>query len=235
MASIPPKRPLTRPGHPQISFKERTKSIPNVATATSLAHTPLPHSPSSGPLPLSAQLPRGRLIELMNGQGQAPFTTAAACLRYAQQQGETTAWVQFEQGPLFPPDLAESGIDLDALLIVQVPPNHAQAGLLKAAELLLRSGGFGMVVIDLQQGRPPRGQAWQGRLLSLAREQNSWVLLLGPASKHSTLGPLISLSIRSSVRSLENGHFALKHHVHKHKGIQLGPLIEEQRRGPWGL
>src|SRR5688572_26873334 len=63
----------------------------------------------------------GRLIEVSGEQASARHTTAVALVRQAQLEGETTVWIQPEGGSLFPPDLADSGIDLDALVVVHVP------------------------------------------------------------------------------------------------------------------
>ena len=199
-----------------------------------------PHAPPTEPkilhgLPLAAQLPRGRLIEFVDGHGLAPVTSAVACLRYAQQQGETTAWIEPSCGSLFPPDLADSGIDLQALVIVRIPDTSGPYGLCKAADLLLRSDGFGMVVLDLLHSIPSRDNAWQGRLLSLAREHESWLIILSPARAEGSLGPLISLCIETRRSRIENGLFSLTSHIRKDKSAALGSLLPEQRRGPWGL
>lgn len=191
--------------------------------------------PAAVGLPLSVQLPRGRLIEFVDGHTLAPITSAVACLRYAQQQGETAAWIQPRPGSLFPPDLADSGIDLQALVIVHVPQHSGAYGLCKAADLLLRSGGFGMVILDLIQGAPTHDSAWQGRLLSLAREHESWLILLSPARPTGSLGPLVSLCIETHRTRVEHGLFSLTPQVRKDKSALLSPLMTEQRRGPWGL
>lgn len=171
----------------------------------------------------------------MDGPGYAALTTAVSCLRYAQQRGETTAWIQVQRGRLFPPDLADSGIDLDSLVIIHVPPQRHASGLLKVGELLLRSGGFGMVVVDLSGTQPPRSAAWQGRLLNLAREHNSWLLLIGAGRGEGSLGPLVSLSIASHWQRIRPGTFLLHHQLKKDKSSLLGPVTEELRRGPHGL
>lgn len=91
----------------------------------------------------------GRLVEISGVGASARHTTAVALVRQAQLEGETTAWVQPAGGPLYPPDLAESGVDLGALVVVHVPEDRGQVGLARAAELLLRSGAFGLCVVDL--------------------------------------------------------------------------------------
>jgi hypothetical protein len=191
--------------------------------------------PAAPALTLSEQLPTGRLIEITRAKAGAQLTTAVACLRAAQAQGQTAAWIQPEGGSLFPPDLAQSGIDLDALLVVHVPARAGAHGLPKAAELLLRSGGFGMVVLDLSDLSMQRGGAWQGvwqgRLLGLAREHESWLLLL----THTHDGSLISLCLEPHRQRVARGVFTVEQRVRKDKSGMLSPLLTEQRRGPWGL
>ena len=169
------------------------------------------------------------------------MTTAVTCLRHAQAEGEPAAWVQPSGGPLYPPDLAESGIDLNALIIVHVPQRAGAHGLAKAAELLLRSGGFGMVVVDLST--PPVGHAdratnadaWQGRLLGLAREHQSWLLLLSDGQRAGSLGPLVSLCIEPKRRRESRARFAIEYRMRKDKSGSLYALAQERRRGSWGL
>lgn len=218
--------------------------------------------PAIEAVPLAEQLPVGRLIEIARTADGAQMTMAIACVRQAQAQGEPVAWVQRAGGGLFPPDLVDSGIDLDALVVVHVPNAHAgstqeqraaaEHGLAKAAELLLRSGAFGMVVIDLtavpagpsanvesapaQQTRGALELAVQSRLLGLAREHRSNVLLLSErGSRSGSLGPLISLCIEPRRTRVGRGAFAIEPHARKDKSGLLCALAVEARRGPWGL
>ena len=215
-------------------------------------------------VPLAEQLPVGRLVEIARTAGGAQMTMAVACLRQAQAQGDPVAWIQRAGGALFPPDLADSGIDLDALLVVHVPRANAgsnqeqraaaEHNLAKAAELLLRSGGFGMVVIDLTAvpaaganadcAQPERGQsvrgaldlAVQSRLLGLAREHRCQVILLSErGGRGGSLGPLVSLCIEPKRTRVARGEFALAPHARKDKSGLLCALAVEPRRGPWGL
>lgn len=219
-------------------------SLPLPSPSAVSAANPAPGSPSGRglpstgrDLPLSVQLPRGRLIELTGDRAGAHFTSAVACLRYAQSLGETTAWVQPQRGPLFPPDLADSGIDLASLVVVHVPRSAGAYGLPKAAELLLRSGGFGMLVVDLTLTPVRRDTAWQGRLLGLAREHDAWLLLLTERSEqtHDSLGPLVNLQLQPQRVRQTAGVFTVTPQVLKNKSGSLGPLAGELRRGPWGL
>lgn len=221
----------------------------------------LPALPIIDAVPLAEQLPVGRLVELARTADGAQMTMAVACVRQAQAQGEPVAWVQRAGGSLFPPDFADSGIDLDALLVVHVPTAHAgssaaqraaaEHNLAKAAELLLRSGGFGLVVIDLtavpaadanadcaSRQPPPNGLelAVQSRLLGLAREHRCQVLFLSErGSRGGSLGPLISLCIEPKRTRVGRGEFEVAPHARKDKSGLLCALAVEARRGPWGL
>lgn len=197
----------------------------------------------------------GRLVEISGVGASARHTTAVALVRQAQLEGETTVWVQPAGGPLYPPDLAESGVDLDALLVVHVPEDRGQVGLARAAELLLRSGAYGLCVVDLsvadgacpsghdpssmspQPARPPRlkGSAWQARLAALARMHHSRVVVLTRAAAgRDSLGPMVGLRVDPRRERREAGLFAVRPEVLKHKGA---PLLAAAalRRGPWGL
>ncbi|MBN1655371.1 MAG: hypothetical protein JXA30_16515 [Deltaproteobacteria bacterium] len=196
--------------------------------------------------PLAEQIPPGRLVEL-SGQGDsARFTTAVSIVVQAQREGETAAWVQLRGGSLFPPDLDESGVDLDSLVVVHIAPQAGLYAIARAAELLLRSGGFGLVVLDFS-GPITRGvenfcssvwgqTAWQGRLLALAHEHQSRVVCLTDTPLGSaSLGPLIGLRIESRRVREAHGSFSLDHLILKNKvGLRLQPA-PEHRRAPWGL
>ena len=210
--------------------------------------------------PLSHAVPPGRLVELSgNRDGLVPgarTTTAVSVLRNVQHEGETAAWIQPKDGPLYPPDLEQSGIDLDALLVVHVPraPSAAERNardenalpfrLCKAAELLLRSGAFGLVVVDFCERAPPPGtEAWQGRLLGLCRQHNSRVLFLTekPTTADS-LGALVGLRIEPRrYRETPPAHwrggglFTVEHAVLKNKSGASLSLAQDHVRGPWGL
>ncbi|MCA1481730.1 hypothetical protein, partial [Bradyrhizobium sp. NBAIM08] len=84
----------------------------------------------------------GRLVEI---SGNAALTVAVGLLRKAQEGGEPAAWVTRPDTCFFPPDVCESGVDLNGLAVVRVDARRAP----RAAERLLRSGAFAIVVLDL--------------------------------------------------------------------------------------
>ena len=95
-------------------------------------------------------------------------------------------------GGFYPPDAAETGVDLAALVVVRVPNAAASA---RAAERLLRSGAFGLVVIDLGLGdEQDLSMAQQGRLVTLAQAHDAAVVCLTEKSAEATsLGSLVSV------------------------------------------
>ena len=106
-------------------------------------------APIARPVWSSAEL-SGRLCELSTvGSAPAALTAAFGLVLDAQRAGEPTAWVTTTADTFFPPDVAASGVDLTALIVVRVPDTRT-AG--RAADRLLRAGAFGLVVLDLGRG-----------------------------------------------------------------------------------
>lgn len=181
-------------------------------------------------------LPRGRLIELTGGPDAAPTSAAVQILLLSQREGDPVAWIQPRGGTLYPPDLAAAGLELACMLVVHVPHDAGSVGLAKAAELVLRTGAFGAVALDLTHAPPPRGDAWLGRLASLAREHDSRCLLLGPADASASLGPLVSLRLRPRRRRIRPGCYAVETDVLKDKSGWMPSLEGPSRwRGPEGM
>ena len=137
---------------------------------------------------------RERLTELV---GNGNLSVAAAEILQMQREEETCAWIQMgEPCSFFPPDFERAGIDLEHLAIIRV--NHDLVSLFRAAELLLRSGAFGLVVLDLDERQtrrfnPATLRRGLSRLHALVREHSAAVLLL---TEEPLCNPLISIRIR---------------------------------------
>ncbi len=160
-------------------------------------------------------------------------------LREAQAEGDPVAWVLPRGAGLFPPDLAAAGLDLDALIVVHVPPEDASAAP-RAAELILRTGAFGAIVVDLSRSSDthgsavPRGVAWQGRLIGLAREHATRLLVLSPnGATRASLGPLVSLRWGVRRARIAPGRFRVESTVVKDKSglIASGDAAQASGRG----
>lgn len=189
----------------------------------------------------------GRLVELSGNGASAALTLAMRLVRDAQCAGEPVAWLGSDETLFYPPDAAESGIDLESLLVVRIPqPSAAKAvkspaaaplaqRLAVAAERLLRSGAFGLVVLDLGK-EAALSQPLQSRLLGLAQHHHAAVLCLTQkAESAASLGSLVSLHARAVRVWLGKDRFACELHVQKDK--RRGPVWSEREvyRGPLGL
>jgi len=198
------------------------------------AHAPgLPEGGAAAPL--TERLPAGRVLEVCCRAASGWTSTAAAFARHHQAEGEIPVWIQPAGGALYPPDLAGAGVDLTSLVVVHVPDRAGPNGLARAAELLLRSGAFGLVVVDLTAGLP-RGQAWQGRLAGLAlRHRCQLVLLTAEPASRGSAGPLVWLRIRPHIERRGPGRFVIEHEVLRDRSGRLGDPAPARYIGPVGL
>ena len=196
-------------------------------------------SPAPARRQLVDELPGGRIVELSGTACQpgARTTTAVAIVHHAQSEGETVAWIQPAGGTLHPPDLAEWGLDFQGLVVIHVPITAGPHGLMKAAELLLRSGAWGLVVVDLCQGVPPGpAEAWQGRLLGLCRQHDARLLLLtDKPAQSASLGALVALRVEPRRMRTRSGRFRVEHQVLKNKTGAANATEDAIYSGPWGL
>jgi recombination protein RecA len=174
---------------------------------------------------------RGRLIELSARGASATLTAAVELVGEAQGQGEPVAWLTLTSGSFYPPDVADSGIDLAALVVVRAPDATAIA---RAAERLLRSGAFGLVVLDLGD-KAELSMQIQGRLVTLAQTHDAAVVCLTEKSGDtSSLGSLISLRAEA-LRLRDHGEFTVTLRALKDKRRGPGWSHLVRRRGPAGL
>ena len=95
-------------------------------------------------------LPEPGLVEISGPEGSGRSRLVGAVVAKATQAHKAVAWVD-PQHRLYPPGLANLGIELAHLLIVR-PGEDGSSPWAWATEQLLRSGCFSLVVIDL----PPR-------------------------------------------------------------------------------
>jgi recombination protein RecA len=161
---------------------------------------------------------RGRLVELSARGATATLTAAIELVIEAQREAEPVAWIMGSQGSFYPPDVAESGVDLAALVVVRVPESSVCT---RAAERLLRSGAFGLVVIDLGGTHTELPIAHQGRLVTLAQAHDAAVVCITEKSAEAaSIGSLVSLRAE-----------ALR--VRSPAGLELTMrVLKDKRRGP---
>jgi recombination protein RecA len=163
-------------------------------------------------------------VELSSDAAGAALTLGLRLVRDAQLEGEPAAWITEDSSSFFPPDAAEGGIDLDALTVVRLRDARSA---LRAADLLLRSGGFGLVVLDLG-GRADLPMAAQSRLAALVRKHQSALLFLtekGPQAP--SLGSLVSLRAEALRRRSSGGGFPI------HFDCELRVLKDKRLGSSW--
>jgi recombination protein RecA len=198
-----------------------------------------------GPPQFSLAALRGRFIELSAGSSSAGLSAAVNLVVEAQLAGEPVAWISPQETSFYPPDVVECGVDVSALAVIHVP-DTASAG--RAAERLLRSHAFGLVILDLgapdcvierngvhRTGTKSLSIANQGRLVTLAQQADSLVACI-TSKKHAleSMGSLISLRADVS-RERDTEGFCVTLHVLKDKRRGPGWSRSERAKAPAGL
>jgi recombination protein RecA len=161
----------------------------------------------------------------------ASLTPAFELVLEAQRQGEPVAWVTPRESSFYPPDAAEGGVDLEALVVVRVSDARAVP---RAADRLVRSGGFGLIILDLANAAIPT--PLQARLAGLAQKHHAaLVCLTEKAEKARSLGSLVSLRVHAQRKPVAEDRFTCEIVALKDK--RRGPtwVHTEVCRGPAGL
>jgi len=173
----------------------------------------------------------GRLCELSAGADGALLSVAMSVVLDAQLAGDPVAWVTATAATFYPPDAAACGVDLTALIVVRTTGTRT-AG--RAADVLLRSGAYGLVVLDLGTSAT-LPTPLQGRLVQLALKHDAAVLCLtNKEPAMASLGSLVSL--RGQARRHRVGpDFVCRIGTVKDKRRGPGWTAEVTRRGPDGL
>ena len=132
-------------------------------------------------------VPRGRVVEVYGPESSGKTTLALQVIAQAQKAGGMAAFVDAEHA-LDASYAKKLGVDLDGLLVSQ-PDNGEQA--LEIVEVLVRSGGVDVVVVDSVAALVPRAEiegemgeaqvGLQARLMSQALRK-----LTGVVSKSKT-------------------------------------------------
>jgi hypothetical protein len=147
----PPQRVVPVPG----AFSTDAR-LTSVTPASRLAVRPTPEMVSSGIVAMDALtggLPRGCLTEICGPASSGRTTLLLAALAAATRREECCVVVDASDA-LDPQSVAAAGVELDRLLWVRCGENlphaeHRLEQLLRAADLLLESGGFGLIALDL--------------------------------------------------------------------------------------
>lgn len=196
----------------------------------------------------------GGICEISGPAPAAGLTAAARLIRDAQERGEPVAWISAGDSLVYAPDLHGAGVDLEALPVIRV--NGCLAGA-RAAEHLLRSAAFGLLVLDLGQGAV--SGTWQGakssrsgpsggsarntlstgaqmRLAALCRKHQAALLLLARRPEGAPpIASLASLRAQGSIERSAFDRFTVRVRVLKDKRAGRSWSDEEIFRGPDGL
>jgi hypothetical protein len=140
---------------------------------------------------LGGGIPRCRITEITGPAGAGRTSVAARFMAAATRRGEVAAWIDYA-GAFDPAALSAANADLKRILWVSSnscnePPcprpyvarrHQPLARALKAAELVLAAGGFGLVVIDFGPAAAPLTQGAALRLARAAERGNAAVIVV---------------------------------------------------------
>ncbi len=122
------------------------------------AVTAVPHI-STGSISIDHALgiggvPRGRVVEIFGPEASGKTTLTLQIIAQAQRRGGAAAFVDAEHA-LDPTYAKKLGVNLDDLLVAQ--PDHGEQAL-EIVEVLVRSGGADVVVVDSVAALVPRAE-----------------------------------------------------------------------------
>ncbi len=144
---------------------------------------------------LEGGIPRGRISEIVGRRSCGKTSIAAGFIASATRRGEVAAIIDLTDA-FDPSTMAEAGVDLSRVLWVQPehvaspPPDlgdsegrrrrHGRTprGFLRAAEMVLEAGGFGLLVMDFGERAFTLTQSSALRLARAAERSGSAVLML---------------------------------------------------------
>ena len=205
----------------------------------------LESSGPAGPARWERAALNGILTELVGGPRSANVSVASRLILQAQTAGEQVAWVATHRDVFFPPDIAAAGVDLAALPVVWAAAGPAEEPVatgrrhagraVRTAEQLLRSGAFGLIIIDLAKNLT-LDAAGQGRLLHLAEHNDAQVLIIRRKREDGAYsGSLVTVRVESSREQIGPGRFRCTITNTKDKREGPGWTTSEEFDGPPGL
>lgn len=174
----------------------------------------------------------GRFAELSSSEQTASLTASVHLILQSQHRGEPAAWVTVGPTSFFPPDLADSGVDLSSLPAIQTDDTRAAA---RAADHLIRSGAFGLVVLDLGAQCHFRVPV-QARLAGLAKKHRTALLCLTKKDRDvPSIGSLVSIRGEAVTQKTSFNEYTWQVEVLKDKRRGPGWRHAGVCRGPDGL
>src|SRR5271168_383019 len=217
MAALP--KPLSRSGHPspiQVGKPPQQLEFSGVFRGHELTRKDRRLSSGLAPLDtlIDGGIPRGRISEITGRAGSGKTSIAASFAAFATRRGEVAAWLD-ASGAFDPESMAAAGVDLRRMLWASTatasriaratlpyarfaagPRARHQSAIVKAAELVLEAGGFGLVVIDF--GEAPRSLAHASalRIARAAERSGTAVIAIAP---WRMCGTFAALSLTASL------------------------------------
>ncbi len=174
----------------------------------------------------------GRLTELSGVGATAPLTMAGTLVLEAQRSGIPVAWISATAHSFYPPDMAENGVDLEALPVVWA---HDAPSSARAADWLIRSSCFGLIIMDLGTNHNLPANL-QSRLVQLTHLHDTALICLTTKEKTMpSLGSIVSLRAQVVRERVGPGEYACRIQILKDKRKGPGWRHTEVCRGPAGL
>lgn len=178
--------------------------------------------------------PHGALSELAGPRSSGRTAIVLASLGRALARGEAAALVDTggRDGALDPRTAAAAGVPLSALLWIRCVAGHA----LKAADLVVAAGGFGVVALDLCDARLRVPDAAWIRLAHRAREQGTTVLIASNVRRVGTFAR-VAVELGRAMPSFLSDGPALFSDIHARAELGRAPSMraandsQGERRG----
>ena len=173
----------------------------------------------------------GRVGEISGGRDSAVLTLTFRLVLEAQRRLEPVAWITGRDRAFYPPDVAAVAVDLESLVVVWASDALPAA---RAADQLVRSGAFGLLVLDLGRGGRLSAPVL-ARLGGLAKKHEAAILCLTEKDAgNPSVGGLISVRAQA-IRSRQQGSFRCRAQILKDKRRGPGWEHVELCHGPAGL
>ncbi len=160
---------------------------------------------------------RGRISEIIGRPGCGRTSIAASFVASATRRGEVAAWLD-SSGAFDPMSIAAAGADLSRILWASFedaprpprtltsdgaaapPPPRRSSPLLRAAELVLEAGGFGLVVVDFGGARYPLPQSAALRLARAAERCGAALIAIASRRMCGTFAAMSLVLRRTDTR-----------------------------------
>ncbi|MGB6553343.1 MAG: ATPase domain-containing protein, partial [Candidatus Binataceae bacterium] len=186
---------------------------------------------------LDGGIARGRVSEIIGRPGTGRTSLAAAFAANATGRGEVIAWID-AAGAFDPTSIAAAGVELARVLWASIPQEASRARpvssregrVLKAAEMVLEAGGFGLVVIDFGDIFRAIPDSAVLRIARAAERSGAAVIAIAPRRICGTFAAL-SLTMNragASFSRIRPGAPAL------FDGLKLEPVITRNKLGGSG-